>query len=141
MRIYYLTTNIEVGQYPNLVLQDYTKLPNIITATYSMARRMRKPNPPSLDPGSNELYFVGSPNKYLIDPDLVINQDTRRVAAVDNVSKTGNDPDNNTLEFRTQEAAMQWQSNVRQFLPITLSSISKLFQALNFFQRSIEDLI
>ena len=95
MQIYYLTINIKVGQYPNLVLQDYTKLPNIITATYSMARRMRKPNPPSLDPGSNELYFVGSPNKYLMDPDLVISQDTRRVAAVDNVSKTGNDPNKN----------------------------------------------
>ena len=57
-----------------------------------MVRRMRKLNPSSLDPGSNELYFVGSPNKYLRDPDFVINQDTKRVPAVDNVSKTGNDP-------------------------------------------------
>ena len=57
-----------------------------------MIRTMRKPKPSSLDPGSNELYFVGSPNKYLRDPDLVINQDTKRVAAVDNVNITGNDP-------------------------------------------------
>ena len=71
---------------------DHTKLPNIITVTYSMIRTMRKPKPSSLDPGSNELYFVGSPNKYLRDPDLVINQDTKRVAAVDNVNITGNDP-------------------------------------------------
>ena len=57
-----------------------------------MIRTMRKLNPSSLDPGSNELYFVGSPNKYLTDPAFVINQDTRRVAKVDNISNTGNDP-------------------------------------------------
>ena len=57
-----------------------------------MIRTMRKLNPSSLDPGSNELYFVGSPNKYLTDPAFVINQETRRVAAVDNISNTGNDP-------------------------------------------------
>ena len=72
--------------------RNYTKLPNIITATYSMIRTIRKLNPFSLDPGRNELYFVGSPNKYLTDPAFVINQDTRRVAAVDNISNTGNDP-------------------------------------------------
>ena len=77
---------------------DHTKLPNIITVTYSMIRTMRKPNPSSLDPGSNELYFVGSPNKYLRDPDLVINQDTKRVAAVDNISITGNDPKQTNTE-------------------------------------------
>ena len=47
---------------------------------------MRKLNPFSLDPGSNELYFVGRPNKYLTDPAFVINQETRRVAAVDKIS-------------------------------------------------------
>ena len=52
----------------------------------------RKPNPSSLDPGRSELYFVGSPNKYLRDPDFVINQDTKRVVTVDIVSNTGNDP-------------------------------------------------
>ena len=59
---------------------------------YSKIKTIRGPKPPSRDPGNNELGFVCSPNKYLSDPDLVINQDTHRVAAVDNVSNTGNDP-------------------------------------------------
>ena len=74
------------------MLSHHTIIPNIITVTYKVIRISRKPNPSSLDPGSNELYFVGSPNKYLRDPDFVINQDTKRVVAVDIVSNTGNDP-------------------------------------------------
>ena len=59
---------------------------------YSETKTIREPKPSSLDPGNNESGFVCSPNKYLSDPDLVINQDAARVAAVDNVSNTGNDP-------------------------------------------------
>ena len=84
---YFQTSNIKLKK-----LSHQTIIPNIITVTYRMIRISRKLNPPSLDPGSNELYFVGSPNKYLRDPDFVINKDTKRVVAVDIVSNTGNDP-------------------------------------------------
>ena len=78
------------------MLSNQTIIPNTITVTYKVIRTSRKLNPSSLDPGSNELYFVGSPNKYLRDPDFVINHDTKRVVAVDIVSNTGNDPKQHT---------------------------------------------
>ena len=72
--------------------QTITMLPNISTIMYSKIKTTRKPNSFNLDPANNVLGLVGSPNKYLSDPDFVINQETHREAAVDNVSNTGNDP-------------------------------------------------
>lgn len=72
--------------------QTIIMLPNISTIMYSKIKKIRKPNSSSLDPTNIGLDLVGSPNKYLSGPDLVIDQDTHKVAAVDNVSNTGNDP-------------------------------------------------
>ena len=85
-----------------------------------MIRTMRKLNPSSLDPGSNELYFVGSPNKYLTDPAFVINQDTRRVAKVDNISNTGNDP-------KCKHSHQRSSGNIFEFKVPKLTSSSPCF--------------
>ena len=48
--------------------------------------------PPMVFPGNNESLVVGSPNKYLRGPDLMIKQETNVVEIVDRTKTTGRDP-------------------------------------------------
>ena len=50
--------------------------------------------PPRAFPGSMESFLVGRPKKYLRGPDLVISQDTIKVAIVDRSNTIGRDPVN-----------------------------------------------
>ena len=48
-------------------------------------------------PGNAE-FLVGRPKKYLTGPALVMDQETRRVSSVEEMSTTGKDPANRQIE-------------------------------------------